>query len=89
MRILRVLPENTPEKIGQERAGTEWTLVKSKIRLRIRNHSYGRFHYGGILMGIALPIPSHRAKSHDLACWWPAVAGHSRSADAPPGKSNS
>ena len=35
MRILRVLPENTPEKIGQERAGTEWTVVKSKIRLCI------------------------------------------------------
>ena len=34
------------------------------------------------------PIPSHRAKSHDFACWWPAVADHSRSADALPGKSN-
>jgi len=40
-------------------------------------------------MGIALPIPSHRAKSHDFAHWWPAAAGHSRSADALPGKSNS
>ena len=39
-------------------------------------------------MGIALPIPSHRAKSHDFACWWPVAAGHSRSADALPGKSN-
>lgn len=72
MCILRVLPENTPEKIGQERAGTEWMVVKSKIRLRIRNRSYGRFLHGGILMGIALPIPSHRAKSHDFAYWWPA-----------------
>ena len=78
-----------PEKIGQERAGTEWTVVKSKIRLCIRNRSYGQFLHGGILMGIALPIPSHRAKSHDFACWWPAAAGHSRSADALPGKSNS
>ena len=77
-----------PEKIGQERAGTEWTVVKSKIRLCIRNRSYGRFFYGGILMEIVLPIPSHRAKSHDFACWWPAAAGHSRSADALPGKSN-
>ena len=77
-----------PEKIGQERAGTEWTVVKSKIRLCIRNRSYGRFFYGGILMEIVLPIPSHRAKSHDFACWWPATAGHSRSADALPGKSN-
>ena len=58
-----------PEKIGQERAGTEWTVVKSKIRLCIRNRSYGRFFYGGILMEIVLPIPSHRAKSHDFACW--------------------
>jgi hypothetical protein len=66
MCILRVLPENTPEKIGQERDGTEWTVVKSKIRLCIRNRSYGQFLHGGILMGIALPIPSHRAKSHDL-----------------------
>ena len=72
MCILHVLPENTPEKIGQERAGTEWTVVKSKIRLCIRNRSYGRFFYGGILMGIVLPIPSHRAKSHDFAYWWPA-----------------
>ena len=86
MRILRVLPENTPEKIGQERAGTEWTVVKSKIRLCIRNRSYGRFLHGGILMGIALPIPAHRAKSHDFACWWPAAADHSRSADALPGE---
>ena len=86
--ILRVLPEKTSERIGQERAGTEWTVVKSKIRLCIRNRSYGRFFYGGILMGIALPIPSHRAKSHNFACWWPAAAGHSRSADALPGKSN-
>ena len=77
-----------PEKIGQEWAGTEWTVVKSKIRLCIRNRSYGQFLHGGILMGIALPIPSHRAKSHDFACWWPATAGHSRSADALPGKSN-
>ena len=77
-----------PEKIGQERAGTEWTVVKSKIRLCIRNRSYGRFLHGGILMGIPLPIPSHRAKSHDFAHWWPATAGHSRSADALPGKSN-
>jgi len=89
MCILRVLSENTPEKIGQERAGTEWTVVKSKIRLCIRNRSYGQFLHGGILMGIVLPIPSHRAKSHDFACWWPATAGHSRSADALPGKSNS
>ena len=36
MCILRVLSENTPEKIGQERAGTEWTVVKSKIRLCIQ-----------------------------------------------------
>ena len=64
-------------------------VVKSKIRLCIRNRSCGRFLHGGILMGIALPIPSHRAKSHDFACWWPAAAGHSRSADALPGKSNS
>ena len=77
-----------PEKIGQERAGTEWTVVKSKIRLCIRNRSYGRFLHGGILMGIALPIPAQRAKSHDFACWWPAAADHSRSADALPGKSN-
>ena len=89
MCILRVLPENTPEKIGQEWAGTEWTVVKSKIRLCIRNRSYGQFLHGGILMGIALPIPSHRAKSHDFACWWPVAAGHSRSADALPGKLNS
>ena len=89
MRILRVLPENTPEKIGQERAGTEWTVVKSKIRLCIRKDSYEHFLLGGILMGIALPIPSHRAKSHDFAHWWSAAAGHSRSADALPGKSNS
>ena len=82
MCILRVLPEKTSERIGQERAGTEWTVVKSKIRLCIRNHSYGRFLHGGILMGIALPIPAHRAKSHDFACWWPAAADHSRSADA-------
>jgi len=75
-----------PEKIGQERAGTEWTVVKSKIRLCIRNRSCGRFLHGGILMGIALPIPSHRAKSHDFAHWWPAAAGHSRIADALPGK---
>ena len=54
MCILRVLPENTPEKIGQERAGTEWTLVKSKIRLRIRNRSCGRFLHGGILMVVEL-----------------------------------
>ena len=72
MCILRVLPEKTSERIGQERAGTEWTVVKSKIRLCIRNRSYGRFLHGGILMGIALPIPSHRAKSHDFAYWWPA-----------------
>ena len=78
-----------PEKIGQERAGTEWTVVKSKIRLCIRNCSYGRFLHSGILMGIALPIPAHRAKSHDFACWWPVAAGHIRSADALPGKSNS
>ena len=89
MCILHVLPENTPEKIEQERVGKEWTVVKSKIRLRIRNHSYGRFLHGGILMGIVLPIPSYRAKLHDFACWWPAAAGHSRSADALPGKSNS
>lgn len=25
-------------------------------------------------MGIVLPIPSHRAKSHDFAHWWPAVS---------------
>ena len=74
MCILRVLPEKTSERIGQERAGTEWTVVKSKIRLCIRNRSYGRFFYGGILMGIVLPIPSHRAKSHDFAHWWPAVS---------------
>ena len=76
-------------EIGQERAGAEWTVVKSKIRLCIRNRSCGRFLHGGILMGIALPIPSHRAKLHDFAHWWPATAGHSRSADALPGKSNS
>lgn len=29
MCILRVLPEKTSERIGQERAGTEWTVVKS------------------------------------------------------------
>ena len=67
MCILRVLPEKTSERIGQERAGTEWTVVKSKIRLCIRNRSYGQFLHGGILMGIALPIPSHRAKSCDFA----------------------
>jgi len=88
MCILRVLPEKTSERIGQERAGTEWTVVKSKIRLCIRNRSYGRFLHGSIFMGIALPIPAHRAKSHDFACWWPAAADHSRSADALPGKSN-
>ncbi|WP_302439792.1 hypothetical protein [Anaerobutyricum hallii] len=75
-------------EIGQERAGAEWTVVKSKIRLCIRNRSCGRFLHGGILMGIALPIPSHRAKLHDFAHWWLATAGHSRSADALPGKSN-
>ena len=62
MCILRILSENTPEKIGQERAGTEWTVVKSKIRLCIRKYSYEHFLHGGILMGIALPIPSHGAK---------------------------
>ena len=67
-----------------------WTfdVEKSKIRLCIRNRSCGRFPHGGILMGIVLPIPSHRAKSHDFAHWWPATAGHSRSVDALPGKSN-
>ena len=83
------LTGKTLEKIGQERAETEWTVVKSKIRLCIRNRSYGRFLHGGILMGIVLPIPSHRAKSHDFACWWPVAAGHSRSAGALPGKLNS
>lgn len=43
MCILRVLPENTPEKIGQERAGTEWTVVKSKISLCIKEKLYGDY----------------------------------------------
>ena len=86
MCILHVLPENTPEKIGQERAGTEWTVVKSKIRLCIRNRSYGRFLHGGILMGIALPIPLHRANHMILPVGGRVAAGHSRSADALPGK---
>lgn len=42
MCILRVLPENTPEKIGQERAGTEWTVVKSKIMRENINHAISR-----------------------------------------------
>lgn len=29
------------------------------------------------------------SKIYNFAYWWPAVAGHSRSADALPGKSNS
>ena len=71
----------TGKYAGENRAGTGWD--------RVRNCSYGRFLHSGILMGIALPIPSHRAKSHDFAHWWPAAAGHSRSADALPGKLNS
>ena len=63
MCILRVLPENTSEKIGQERAGTEWTVVKSKIRLCIQNRSYGRFLHAASWWGLCSPYP-HIVQNH-------------------------
>ena len=49
MCILRVLPEKTSERIGQERAGTEWTVVKSKIRLCMDFQNLLKLEYGILL----------------------------------------
>lgn len=36
MCILRILPENTPDKIGQERAGTEVLLTADNLQQYVK-----------------------------------------------------